>query len=211
MNWQKLFENTNINYQDILTNIHSNNTIVYPKYEDTFKAFDLCPLETIKVVIIGQDCYHGPNEATGLAFAVPTTTGKIPPSLRNIFKELSNNVTKYQTDSTLEYWAKQGVLLLNSALTVEHKKPGSHLKLWKPFTDKIIEEISKHKTGLIFCLWGKYAKDKEKLIHNKNNHIILKANHPSPLSANQGGWFGNNHFSIINDYLEQSYGIQIKW
>ena len=131
--------------------------------------------------------------------------------MRNILKEVKNNIGKYNTDIDLYHWATQGVLLLNSALTVEEKKPGSHISYWKNFTDKLVKEISLHKTGIVFCLWGNYSKSKETLIENEDEHLILTANHPSPLSANKGGWFGNNHFCNINNYLKDVHDIEIDW
>lgn len=210
MDWKQLFKDIDINSNDILNQIHQTNAIIYPKFEDTFKSFHMCPLEQLKVVIIGQDCYHGPNQATGLSFAVPIQE-KIPPSLRNILKEIKSDIGQYNTNIDLEHWAKQGVLLLNSSLTVENKKPGSHIKQWKEFTDNIIYQISLNKSHIVFCLWGNYAKSKEKLIQNKDSHLILTASHPSPLSANKGGWFGNKHFSTINQFLSQKYNTQINW
>lgn len=210
MDWDELFANTKINPYEILANIHKKDVVIYPEYHNTFKAFELCPLDKLKVVIIGQDCYHSPNQAIGVAFGV-NKKEKIPPSLRNILKEVKNNIGKYNTDNDLYYWARQGVLLLNSALTVEEKKPGSHISYWKKFTDKLVKEISLHKTGIVFCLWGNYSKSKKNLIENEDEHLILTARHPSPLSANKGGWFGNNHFSIINNYLEDVHDIEIDW
>ena len=210
MNWEQLFANTGINPYKILDEIHTKNDIIYPEYDNTFKAFELCPLDKLKVVIIGQDCYHGPNQAIGVAFGV-NITEKIPPSLRNILKEVKNDIGKYNTDINLYHWARQGVLLLNSALTVAEKKPGSHITEWKNFTNKLVNEISLHKKGIIFCLWGNQSKNKANLIENKDKHLILHATHPSPLSANRGGWFGNKHFSIINNYLEQRYDVKIDW
>lgn len=210
MNWEQLFNSTGLNPYEILDNIHKKNTIIYPQYNNTFKAFELCPLDKLKVVIIGQDCYHGPNQAIGVAFGV-NITEKIPPSLRNILKEVKNDIGKYNTNTDLYHWAKQGVLLLNSALTVEAKKPGSHMSEWKEFTDKLVKEISLYKTGIVFCLWGNYSKSKTILIENQDEHLILTASHPSPLSANKGGWFGKKQFSIINNYLEQVHELKINW
>lgn len=210
MNWEQLFIKMELNPSEILDKIHKKDVIIYPEYHNTFKAFELCPLDKLKVVIIGQDCYHGPNQAIGLCFGV-NITEKVPPSLRNILKELKNDIGKYNTDIDLYHWATQGVLLLNSALTVEEKKPGTHMKEWKQFTDNVIKEVSLCKSGIVFCLWGNYAKNKAELIENKDEHLILTATHPSPLSANKGGWFGNNHFSIINDYLNETQGTKIEW
>ena len=186
------------------------NTTIYPNEENIFKAFQLCPEDQLKVIIIGQDCYHQKNQATGLWFAV-NNDQKIPPSLRNIIQEVNDNVGKMTSNIDLISWAQQGVLLLNSSLTVEHGKPGSHMKYWEDFTDNIINQLSTQNSDLIFCLWGKYAQKKKKFINSENDHLILTAAHPSPLSANRGGWFGCNHFNIINDHLISIKKKEIIW
>lgn len=183
----------------------------YPKRKDIFKAFDLCSFEEVKVVILGQDPYHGPGQAHGLCFSVPKGI-KTPPSLINIFKEIEADLNKPSPDSgNLEPWAKQGVLLLNATLTVRAHQAGSHQrKGWEVFTDHIIELISEKREGVIFMLWGGYAKKKIKKI-DSSKHLILTSGHPSPLSANRGYWFGNKHFSKANSYLESSGKDKIKW
>ena len=183
---------------------------VYPIPDNTFRAFQYCNLNEIKVVIIGQDCYHQPNQAIGLCFGVPDGI-KIPPSLRNIKKEIETDINREFINYELVDWAKQGVLLLNSALTVRQSCAGSHLPFWKKYTDNIIGDISNNTLNIVFLLWGKYAQAKEKLINIDNGHLILKANHPSPLSANRGGWFGNKHFTITNNYLEEHGKSKINW
>lgn len=173
---------------------------IFPCNEHIFRAFELCPLDKVKVVIIGQDPYHGEGQANGLAFSVNSEI-KIPPSLRNIMKEYSNDVGKTRTNPDLSDWCQKGVLLLNSVLTVRQSKPESHSKIgWKEYTDSIIKQISDQKESVVFLLWGNYAKSKEKLI-DLSKHHILKASHPSPLSANKGGWFGCKHFSKTNSLL----------
>ncbi len=183
----------------------------YPPGNSIFSALDNCSLHDLKVVIIGQDPYHGKGQAHGYCFSVPEGI-KIPPSLINIFREIENDLgVQSPTNGNLTRWSKQGVLLLNSTLTVRENLPGSHQnKGWEKFTDKIIEIISSKKKNIVFMLWGNYAKSKSTLI-NQNNHLVLKSGHPSPLSANKGLWFGNKHFSSANKYLK-SYNIpEILW
>ncbi|WP_439129103.1 uracil-DNA glycosylase [Polaribacter sp.] len=183
----------------------------YPKGKDIFAAFDFCAFDNLKVVIIGQDPYHGPNQANGLCFSVKDDIAH-PPSLINIFKEIATDLGKeYPQSGNLEKWAKQGVLLLNATLTVRAHEAGSHQKQgWETFTDAVIKQISKEKENIIFLLWGGFAKKKSKLI-DKKKHYILESGHPSPLSANRGYWFGNQHFSKTNDIL-QDLGIpKIEW
>ena len=170
---------------------------IYPPREFIFRAFELCPLEQLKVVIIGQDPYHGPNQANGLCFSVNLDC-KYPPSLRNIITEINSNEgcdPLHNGDFT--HIAQRGVLFLNCSLTVKQGKPLSHMKHWESYTDTIIKHISDEKDGVIFLLWGGYAKSKRKLI-NVNKHIILESGHPSPMSANRGYWFGNKHFEKVN-------------
>ncbi len=186
----------------------SKNTI-FPKEADIFKAFELTPFETIKVVIIGQDPYHGLNQAHGLSFSV-TKNSKIPPSLKNIFKELQSDLgISIPLYGDLTNWAKQGVLLLNATLTVKEGLPGSHQKKgWETFTDAIIKCISDEKEQVVFLLWGNYAKSKAELI-DVSKHLILEAAHPSPLA--RGAFFGSNHFSKTNNYLISKNKAPIKW
>ena len=183
----------------------------YPKMEDIFKAFDFCPFDEVKVVIIGQDPYHGEGQANGLCFSV--NDGKMhPPSLRNIFKELGTDLGKpYPISGNLESWAKQGVLLLNATLTVRAGVAGSHQKKgWEIFTDHIIKTINDQKEDVVFLLWGGFAKKKAKFI-DASKHTIITSGHPSPLSANRGHWFGNKCFSKTNFQLEQVDEIPIDW
>lgn len=183
----------------------------YPKGQDIFTAFNYCPLPEVKVVLIGQDPYHGPNQAHGLCFSVNDGIPH-PPSLKNIFKELEQDIGKpYPASGNLESWAKQGVLLLNATLTVREGEAGSHQKKgWETFTDAVIKAISDNGTNVIFMLWGGYAKKKSKLI-DKNKHHILTSGHPSPLSANRGYWFGNKHFSKANELLTVLNKPVIHW
>jgi uracil-DNA glycosylase len=184
---------------------------VYPKQEDIFAAFNHCTFQDTRVVIIGQDPYHGPNQANGLCFSVQDGVAH-PPSLVNIFKELATDLQKpYPESGNLEAWAKQGILLLNATLTVRAHEAGSHQKKgWEVFTDAVIKKISKEKADVIFLLWGGFAKKKAKLI-DKSKHHILTSGHPSPLSANRGYWFGNKCFSTTNDILIQLKKEPIIW
>jgi uracil-DNA glycosylase len=186
-------------------------TTCYPKGADIFAAFDYCNLNNLKVVIIGQDPYHGPNQANGLCFSVKDEIAH-PPSLINIFKEISTDLkVDYPKSGNLERWAKQGVLLLNATLTVRAHEAGSHQKKgWETFTDEVIQQISKEKEDIIFLLWGGFAKKKAKLI-DKSKHHILESGHPSPLSANRGYWFGNKHFSKTNELLSSLGKEIIEW
>ena len=183
---------------------------IYPRGSDIFNAFNFTPFEKIKVVILGQDPYHGNGQAHGLSFSVPDGVKK-PPSLKNIFKELAEDLQiPIAETGNLTSWAKQGVLLLNATLTVRSKKAGSHQKKgWEKFTDAIIQKISTEKEGVIFLLWGRFAQDKVKLI-DKNKHQILTAPHPSPFSA-YSGFFGCKHFSKTNAILKKQGLIEINW
>lgn len=183
----------------------------YPAQEQIFAAFDSCNFEQTKVVILGQDPYHGPHQANGLCFSVQDGI-KHPPSLVNIFKELETDCNKsYPKNGNLKSWAEQGVLLLNATLTVRSSEAGSHQKQgWEVFTDAVISTLSQEKDGLVFLLWGGYAKKKLKLI-NLNKHHILTSGHPSPLSANRGYWFGNRHFSKTNMILKAKQNKIIGW
>lgn len=183
----------------------------YPKEGDIFAAFDHCHLMDSKVVIIGQDPYHGPGQANGLCFSVSEGVAH-PPSLANIFKEIEMDVgIPYPSSGNLERWAEQGVLLLNATLTVRAHEAGSHQnKGWEIFTDTLIHKLSEEKECLIFLLWGGFAKKKSKLI-NAKKHNILTSGHPSPLSANRGYWFGNKHFSKTNLILTENEKLPINW
>ncbi|WP_288763834.1 uracil-DNA glycosylase [uncultured Weeksella sp.] len=184
---------------------------VYPPKSELFSVFLQTPFDAIKVVILGQDPYHGNGQANGLAFSVNSSV-KIPPSLRNIFKELETDVLKKMpTSGDLLPWAKQGVFLLNDVLSVRKASAGSHKnKGWETFTQTIIQTISDQKEHVVFLLWGNHAHKKEKLI-DTSKHLILKSGHPSPMSANQGKWFGNHHFSQTNSYLEKHNKEKINW
>lgn len=185
--------------------------ICYPQGSQIFNAFNHCSFSATKVVIIGQDPYHGPGQANGLCFSVNEGITH-PPSLKNIFIELQNDLGKpYPTHGNLEKWADQGVLLLNATLTVRSHTAGSHQNHgWETFTDSVISLISDKKENVVFLLWGGYAKKKKKLI-NSNKHYILESGHPSPLSANRGYWFGNKHFSKTNSLLLQAGLSAIDW
>ena len=183
---------------------------VYPPGPKIFNAFDKCPFENIKVVLIGQDPYHGPNQANGLCFSVNDGITK-PPSLKNIFKEINKDLGLPIPESgNLERWAKQGVFLLNATLTVRANSPGSHQKKgWEDFTDAVIQKISDNKDHVVFLLWGAYAHKKGSIINPENN-LVLKAAHPSPFAAEKG-FFGCKHFSKANDYLNAHGLVPIKW
>ncbi|WP_304290602.1 uracil-DNA glycosylase [Capnocytophaga leadbetteri] len=185
--------------------------ICYPKGQQIFSAFNHCPLPEVKVVIIGQDPYHGEGQANGLCFSVHDGIPH-PPSLVNIFRELNTDLgVPYPLSGNLERWASQGVLLLNATLTVRANSAGSHQKQgWETFTDAVIKAVSTHCNHVVFMLWGGYAKEKAKLI-DPAKHCILTAGHPSPLSANRGYWFGNKHFSQANAYLKANGKNEIIW
>ena len=187
------------------------NYICFPPIDNIFNSLNFCVLSKLKVVIIGQDPYHQQNQANGLSFSVGKDV-KIPPSLNNIFKELNSDINKpLPTNGDLTYLSKQGVLLLNSCLSVRMSSPGSHYNFgWEIFTDKIISIISEKKSNVVFLLWGNKSISKSKLI-DTNKHLILTSGHPSPLSANRGYWFGNRHFSKTNDYLKNNGLNQIYW
>ena len=183
---------------------------IFPKGSDIFRAFELCPFDKVKVVIIGQDPYHGEKQANGLAFSV--SRGVLnPPSLQNIYKELKNDLDiDIPKTGELEGWAKQGVLLLNATLTVEAHKAGSHQnKGWEEFTNAVVQRLSDEKENLVFILWGKYAQDKGKNIDTKK-HLVIKSPHPSPFSANRG-FFGSKPFSKTNEYLKDKKIEEINW
>ena len=188
------------------------NYVCFPPRELIFSAFNQFDFNDLKVVIIGQDPYHGEGEANGLCFSVNDNV-KIPPSLLNIFKEinLDFDTVFLPTSGNLERWAKQGILLLNASLTVRKDLPNSHKHLkWNVFTDAVIKKISDENSNIVFLLWGNFAIQKEKLI-DQSKHKILKSGHPSPMSANQGKWFGNKHFSQTNDYLKSIGKPEIQW
>ena len=183
----------------------------YPPGRLIFNAFNLCPFEQVKVVIIGQDPYHEPGQAMGLSFSVPEGV-QIPPSLVNIYKEIEQDLgIPVSPSGDLTHWAEQGVLLLNATLTVRAHVANSHQKLgWTTFTDAAIKALSDCREHLVFMLWGGYARGKKYLI-DQTKHLVLESVHPSPLSANRGGWFGNHHFSRCNDYLQDNGIKPINW
>jgi uracil-DNA glycosylase len=185
--------------------------ICYPPGKQIFAAFDYCPFDAVKVVIIGQDPYHGPGQANGLSFSVNDGMA-FPPSLQNIFKELHQDVNlPIPNTGNLERWARQGVLLLNATLTVEKAKPGSHQNRgWELFTDAVIRTISNEHHHVVFLLWGGFARSKRSLI-DASKHCVLESGHPSPMSANKGHWFGNKHFSKTNTYLIAKNKVPIEW
>ena len=198
------------NLSIFLNNEKRNNKTIYPPGSKIFNALNLTPFTSVKVIILGQDPYHGQNQANGLRFSVEIGN-KIPPSLQNIFKELYSDLNIYPSQhGDLSNWAKQGVLLLNTILTVEASKPSSHSnKGWEIFTDKILHSLSSLKENLVFILWGKKAQDKISII-DKSKHKILKSSHPSPYSANNG-FFGSKPFSKTNFFLESKNIDKINW
>lgn len=190
-----------------LVDYERNTHVIYPKKKDIFKAFDLCKLSDIKVVIIAQDPYHGLNQANGLAFSVNKGV-KLPPSLVNIFKEIKRDLGINNTNGDLSKWAKQGVLLLNSTLTVRKDEANSHKDIgWQIFTDNIIKFLSNINRPMVFMLWGAFAQKKAKYI---KKHLILKTSHPSPLSVYRG-FSGSSHFSKANDFLVNNKMEKIDW
>lgn len=184
---------------------------IYPPKEDVFNAFSATEFDQVKVVILGQDPYHGPNQAHGLCFSVQPGV-KTPPSLVNMYKELAQSIPGFDIPQHgfLQHWAEQGVLLLNTVLTVEQGKAHSHANIgWERFTDKVIEALNKEGEGIVFLLWGSHAKKKGQSIDRQRHHV-LTAPHPSPLSAHRG-FFGCNHFVLANQYLEQKGKTPIDW
>jgi uracil-DNA glycosylase len=199
-------------FQDLLQSIYRGyqERVIYPPKDDLFNAFKLTPLDKVKVVILGQDPYHGVGQAQGLAFSVPNDI-PIPPSLKNIYKELEADLNiEPRTSGDLTKWAKQGVMLLNTTLTVEAGKAGSHHGWgWEIFTDRVIEIISREQTNVVFLLWGRNASNKEPLI-DTNKHLIIKSAHPSPLSAYRG-FFNSRPFSQTNQWLKANNIKPIDW
>ncbi|MGB1361569.1 MAG: uracil-DNA glycosylase [Alphaproteobacteria bacterium] len=202
--WNELLktEKTKDYFSD-LQNFLNEQKEVFPNNELVFNAFELTPPENVKVVILGQDPYHDVGQAMGLSFSVPNSM-KSPPSLKNIFREIETDLGILMPDKgDLTNWATQGVLLLNTVLTVHPHIAGSHQKQgWENFTDCVINHINNELNGVVFMLWGGHAKKKAELI-NTDKHLVLTATHPSPLGANGGGWFGCKHFSKANDYLDK--------
>ncbi|MFH6996498.1 uracil-DNA glycosylase [Flavobacterium sp. FlaQc-57] len=214
--WQKVLEDEiqKPSFKELISSLEAeyNTYTCFPPVELIFSAFNNCSFSNIKVVIIGQDPYHGEGEANGLSFSVNDNV-KIPPSLRNIFKEINMDLDSIfmPTSGNLEKWAKQGVLLLNASLTVRKDSPNSHKHLkWNLFTDAVIQAISDRKENIVFLLWGGFAQKKGLKI-DRSKHYILESGHPSPMSANQGKWFGNKHFSQTNSFLKSKGIKEIKW
>ena len=208
---------------EFLDDEFQNNKKVFPPKDLIFNAFEKTPVDKVKVVIVGQDPYHNDDKAMGLAFSVPRETTKIPPSLKNIFKELEEDTreARERGDEEVEFtipahgdltkWAEQGVLLLNTSLTVRAHEANSHSgKGWETFTDRAIEQLSQNTENVVFLLWGKNATSKERLIAEGHNHFILKCAHPSPLSASRG-FFGCRHFSQTNEFLREVGRETIDW
>lgn len=213
--WHKVlsqeFEKPYFNELIEFVNIEYANHRCFPTKTQIFAAFDHCPFDKVKIVIIGQDPYHGLGQANGLCFSVNDGI-TFPPSLINIFKEIQSDLgLPIPISGNLERWADQGVLLLNATLTVREGEAGSHQNLgWETFTDMVIQKISDEKENVVFLLWGGFAKKKGSKIDRKKHHV-LETGHPSPLSANRGFWFGNKHFSKTNDYLKSIEKKEIAW
>ena len=211
--WQELLKDelNSQNFVNIVKFLNSQTAVIYPPKDLIFNAFNLCKIENLKVIIIAQDPYHNPQEAMGLAFSVPQGV-RIPPSLKNIFKELIDDINSnilVNRSSDLSDWARQGVLLLNSALTVEKNRPVSHAKIgWQGFINGVIKIINLRFNHCVFMLWGNHAKALSPLI-DPNSHLILQAAHPSPLA--RGAFFGSRHFSKCNEYLLAHSKTPIKW
>lgn len=214
LSWkQRLAEEFNKPYFLQLTEFVKNeylSSTVYPPGKEIFNAFDRCDFDQVKVVIIGQDPYHGPGQANGLCFSVKEGV-RMPPSLVNIFKEIQSDLGKpIPKSGDLDRWASQGVLLLNATLTVRASTPGSHQnKGWEIFTDMVISKVSAEKENVVFLLWGAYAQKKGEII-DRNKHLVLMSAHPSPFSADRG-FFGNKHFSKTNQYLKSKGLKEIEW
>ena len=198
--WQSLTSKVRQEYQD---------RTVYPSPANIFRAFNLCPFDQVKVVIVGQDPYHGPGQAIGLSFAVNEGV-KLPPSLRNIYKEIENDLgIMTEQSGDLSRWARQGVLLLNNVLTVLAGKPASHAGIgWEQFTDAVIQKLNQEQDHIVYMLWGRHAQRKGQSI-DRHNNLVLESAHPSPLAG--GAFFGNHHFSQCNNYLRQHAKTPIDW
>ncbi len=201
-------------YKQLSDDVKEFNSI-FPAKKYIFNAFKYCPFNNIKVVIIGQDCYYSRSKngsilANGLCFSVSQECNKCPPSLKTIFDELYNEYGERRMNTDLSDWASQGVLLLNCALTVREGKAGSHMKVWKSFTEDIIKYITRECQNIVYILWGEFAKSYSKYI-DKNNNLVLECRHPSGLAASKGPFVGNNHFKLTNDYLLYNGKEPIKW
>ncbi len=214
--WNEFFQS--IQNEEYCINLHKfldreyESNICYPPRKLLFNAFKLTPLNKVKVVIIGQDPYHEPGQAMGLSFSVPETV-KVPPSLINIYKEIADEYDTHvdMSSGDLTYLAKQGVLLLNSILSVRAHQPMSHnIKEYEMFFNDVLEVLDKQHHPIVFMLWGNSARKLKKLLHNPS-HLILESVHPSPLAANHGGWFENNHFRLANEYLKKNKIKPVDW
>lgn len=201
-------------FQDLLARVQAQReqgVTIYPPQAEVFNAFKLTPLDRVKVVILGQDPYHGPEQAHGLAFSVKPHVA-IPPSLRNMYKELADDIPGFviPQHGDLRYWAEQGVLLLNTVLTVQAGQAHSHASWgWETFTDAVVEQLNQHTEHLVFLLWGSHAQKKGRMI-DRHKHLVLSSAHPSPLSAHRG-FLGNRHFSQTNAYLQAHGFAPIDW
>ncbi|WP_411842918.1 uracil-DNA glycosylase [Salinicoccus sp. HZC-1] len=213
MEWKDVFKSIREenDFSELETELEQRyeNGKVFPPRDQIYTAFELTPFENVRVVILGQDPYHGEHQSHGLAFSVNEGI-KIPPSLRNIYKELESDLGIVREGGSLKDWATEGVLLLNTVLTVDAHEANSHRKLgWQPFTDGIIKHVSDDLENVVFILWGKPAQQKEKLI-DTDKHLVIKSTHPSPLSAHRG-FFGTKPFSRTNDYLEENGRKPVDW
>ncbi|WP_187261354.1 uracil-DNA glycosylase [Pontibacter beigongshangensis] len=212
--WQKVLQDEfeKPYFKELVTFVKDEYTSqkVYPPGNQIFHAFEMCPFDQVKVVILGQDPYHGPNQANGLAFSVKDEV-RMPPSLINIFKEIKSDLGKdLPATGNLERWAQQGVLLLNATLTVRAGAAGSHQKKgWEQFTDAVVQKVNELKENVVFMLWGAYAQKKGAII-DAGKHLVLQSAHPSPFAADRG-FFGNRHFSKANAYLESKGKEPIDW
>lgn len=211
--WKNIFNNYREDVIEIESKINldleKHSLRCFPESSNIFHTFRYIKVSEIKVIILGQDCYHKEKQAIGLSFAVPENINK-PPSLKNIEKELKKDTGKELSSRNLIYWNQQGVLLLNCALTVRESCPGSHLKIWKSFVIKLLKDIVSKNPDIIFILWGNFAKDIYKKI-NHNDELAIKGAHPSPLSANKGGFFDQKYFSKTNDILTRQGRTPISW
>lgn len=212
---QELVKPYNNNINLFLDKECKDNHTIIPNKHQIFNAFRYCPISELKVVIIGQDCYYsraknGSLLANGLCFSVSQECNKCPPSLKTIFDELFYEYGERRTNTDLSDWATQGVLLLNCALTVREGKAGSHMKIWKGFTEDIIKYITKECHNVVYILWGEFAKSYAKYI-DKSNNLVLECRHPSGLAASKGPFVGNNHFTLTNNFLLEHHSEPIKW
>lgn len=213
-NWNQILEAefSKDYFKDIISFLQQEQEVhtIYPPKENIFRAFEFCPIDKTKVIILGMDPYVKEGQAHGLSFSVKRGV-TIPPSLRNIYKEINSDLNiEIPKHGCLTAWAKQGVLLLNTALTVRAGEPGSHMKVWEPFTKNIIKILNEQEQPLVFILWGNFARSKRYLITN-SKHLYVCGNHPSPMSANRGGFFGGKYFSKTNNFLIQNNIKPIDW